>query len=69
MSNQLRCPDNKSKLLAILRDDSGQLLCEVSCQNCRKAMVRAGDPSVGRVLHRFNSAGLLVETEIVRALS
>lgn len=65
---QIRCPQWSKKMFAVLRVDSeGASRIEVSCQNCRRMLVRAGDTSVSRVLHRYDSAGLLVETEILRA--
>ena len=67
----LRCPVNRSRLLArVKRDPAVQIvegnLVEVACTHCRNEM-RRSDPTVLRVLHRFNVLGDLVETETVAA--
>ena len=68
---ELRCPTGPRKLFAKLRM-SGILapvtednLIELSCQDCRRRLRGEGDV-VKLVLHRFNIAGNLIETEIVR---
>lgn len=44
---------------AVIQPDN---LMEMACSNCRKTLERDQGLQVGRVLHRFNLAGELVET-------
>ncbi len=68
---ELRCPTGPRRLLSklMLRGEpvrvvSGNLV-ELSCDDCKR-MLRRTDPSVVRVLHRFDMAGALVESVIDR---
>jgi hypothetical protein len=70
---ELRCVANplpaEGRLLGRIQSDSeptvvpGNLI-EVACRDCKRARVRDGE-AVYAVLHRFNVAGELVETEVV----
>lgn len=65
----LRCPENPSKLLAKLRLTGEQPtitdgnLMELHCRDCTQRE-RQQDPSVRRVLHRYNFLGELIESSI-----
>jgi hypothetical protein len=62
----IRCPENPVRLFfridRIVNIDGANLI-EVACRDCRNQR-RAEDPQVSLVLHRFNVAGELVETEV-----
>jgi hypothetical protein len=70
---ELRCPDGPRQLLMKLRlnsdPDKPQVtddnLLEITCRDCARQQ-RQFDPSVARVLHRFNFAGELVESVVER---
>lgn len=66
----LRCDANPRRLFAKLKQEGekpvmaeGNLL-EFACRDCKKALRENGD-NASQVLHRFNFAGELVETEVV----
>ena len=68
---ELRCPVGPRALLAkvlaagqpvVTTDDN---LVELTCRDCRRAETRNGRPC-RLVLHRFDIAGELVETKVVR---
>ena len=69
-SVDLRCPVGPRRLLAILRQEGKRPTyledntVEFACSDCARAARRAGR-DVLRVLHRFNFAGQLVDTEEV----
>lgn len=64
----IRCPVGPKRLLAKMRSD-GQApgfdpdanVVEFSCSDCARALRRSGR-DVGRVLHRYNFLGDLVES-------
>lgn len=66
---ELRCPVGPRQLLLKLRvsDERPHInednLMEITCRDCAKN-ARQFDPSVKRVLHRFNFAGDLVESVV-----
>lgn len=69
---QLRCDANPSRLLAKVRQAGGRpeyvengTLIELVCKDCRQGVEESGQGRPARVLHRFNVAGELVETEVV----
>ena len=69
---ELRCPDGPRQLLMKLRlnnDGDARVtndnLLEITCRDCARQH-RQHDPSVARVLHRFNFAGELVESVVER---
>lgn len=65
----LRCPQGPKQLLLKLRVNGEQAhvnddnLMEIACRDCARN-ARHFDPSVRRVLHRFNFAGQLVESVV-----
>ena len=68
----IRCPVDPRRLFFKIQVEEGQKpilttsnLLEVSCTDCTKLM-RKKDPTVVRVLHRFDVLGDLVESEVVR---
>lgn len=68
---ELRCPKGPQQLLAkMLRDPEvsyvpdGNLM-ELSCRDCTRVL-RRGDSSVLRVVHRYNLLGELVESAVQR---
>lgn len=69
---ELRCPTGPRALLGKMVQngeqkqyvDSGQLL-ELNCRDCARDM-RADEPDVARVLHRYNVIGKLVESVVER---
>jgi len=67
---ELRCPVGPRRLFAKLRLSgvrppvTQDNLIELSCQDCRRSLSRAGR-AVSLVLHRYDIAGSLVETEVV----
>lgn len=77
---EMRCPANLSRLFAIARQEGDRpkyvdgLLMEFACRDCRSRLLQKeremhagpGTGAVSRVLHRFNIAGELVETEVIR---
>ena len=69
VATELRCPTGPRRLLAKLRQEGKPVkvvpgnLMELHCRDCTK-IERLSDPSVIRVLHRFDLAGELVETVI-----
>jgi len=69
-SVDLRCPVGPRRLLAILRQEGRRPVylddntVEFACSDCARAARRSGR-DVLRVLHRFNFAGELVQTEEV----
>lgn len=68
---ELRCPTGPRRLLSKLRltGEAPRIvpgnLVELSCDDCKRTLRRT-DPSVARVLHRFDMAGTLVESVIDR---
>lgn len=71
---ELRCEQNPSRLFGkALREAERPLpvtegnLLEFACPDCRKFAQRNGEPDVVQVFHRFDVAGTLVETEVVRS--
>lgn len=68
---ELRCPIGPKALLAkvVRSEEVGQRtndnLLELSCRDCTKRM-RQTDPTVSRILHRFNVLGTLIESCIQR---
>lgn len=67
---ELRCPEGPRRLLAKTVVAGGHPvivegnLIELACDDCKKTLRQQGQP-VLRVLHRFNLAGELVESEAV----
>jgi hypothetical protein len=67
---EIRCPVGPRRLFAKFRMEEGtphitsDNLFEVSCPDCTK-LCRKKQDNVGRVLHRFNFFGQLVESEVV----
>lgn len=67
---EIRCPEDPRRLLSKLLLSGGKPtvvegnLIEFACDNCKKAL-RSSGQSVVRVLHRYNLAGELVETEVI----
>lgn len=67
---ELRCPVGPKRLLAILRKSGEPLrvvagnLIEFACHDCKRDLRRRGE-SPDLVLHRFDVAGVLVETVVV----
>lgn len=65
---ELRCPEDPRRLFSKLIQSGGKPaitdgnLIEFACQNCKKTL-RSQGVDVARVLHRYNIAGELVETE------
>lgn len=66
----IRCPEGPRKLLMKLQINGekptytdGNLI-ELSCDHC-KATLRRRRMAVTRVLHRFDLAGELIETEVI----
>lgn len=66
---EVRCPVGIGRLFTKLKlagespkitDDN---LLEFACADCRKRLVRSGDPAT-LVLHRYNFVGELIETEV-----
>lgn len=68
---ELRCPIGPQRLLSklVLARETPRIvpgnLIELACSDCKQTQ-RRRDPSVVRVLHRFNLVGELVESEVVR---
>jgi hypothetical protein len=68
---ELRCNANPSRLLGKIKDpDSGVEivegnLIEIACEWCKQSERMKG-VRCRRVLHRYNVAGELVETEVVK---
>lgn len=67
---EIRCPVGPKRLLSKLISHGerphiveGNLI-EFSCDDCKRA-ARRSTPRVVRVLHRYNLAGDLVESEVV----
>lgn len=67
---EVRCPSNPRNLLAKLIQSGEPVipvtsdnLLELFCRRCTQHS-RAEDPSVHRVLHRYNVIGELVETQV-----
>ena len=67
---EVRCPSSVGKLFMKLKLSGepvivteGNLL-EFSCSDCKRLLKKEGTP-VFRVLHRYDLAGALIETEIV----
>lgn len=67
---EMRCPTGPRRLLAKLRQSGrrpsvveGNLI-EFACPDCARRE-RKTDPTVFRVLHRFDLIGTLVESEVV----
>lgn len=69
---ELRCPHGPKQLLAKVRanGDYRQItndnVLEIACRDCAR-VARQKDPTVRRVLHRFNILGELVESVIQRS--
>lgn len=67
----LRCPEDQRTLLMRYRMETGQPapvsdnLLELNCRSCTRN-ARQFDSSVANVLHRFDLAGQLVESLVVR---
>lgn len=68
---EVRCPVGPRRLFAKFRLDGGTSpritadnLIEFSCPDCTRVL-RKKQSDVGRVLHRFNFFGEIVESEIV----
>lgn len=68
---EVRCPVGTGRLFAmavangerpVMADGN---LMEFVCRDCAKEL-RQTDPSVARVLHRYNIIGELVETDVIR---
>lgn len=67
---ELRCPVGAQKLLGKVLREGGQPvvtdnLMELACRDCAQN-AREFDPTVRRVLHRFNVIGELVESVVER---
>lgn len=68
---ELRCPVGARRLLAKVVSEGGKPsvnndnLLELACKDCAKN-ARQFDPSVVRILHRFNALGELVESVVER---
>ncbi len=69
----IRCPEDPRRLFLKLKrsgEDTPVVdgnLIELACYECCKALRHQGQRNVVRVLHRYDLAGELVETEVVRA--
>jgi hypothetical protein len=68
---EIRCPVGPRRLLFKMYQEGhrphvvpGNLI-EVACDDCKRTM-RRRDPSVVRVVHRFNLAGELIESKVIR---
>lgn len=67
---EIRCPVGPRRLLSkvIATGDSAHVvdgnLIEFACTDCARSLRRRGEDA-GRVLHRFNLAGELVESQVV----
>jgi hypothetical protein len=66
----LRCNLGPRRLFAKVRSGHAEVqvidnLIEFSCPDCRRAQLAETGTKPAHVLHRFNLAGELVETEIV----
>jgi len=65
---EIRCPEDPRRLFTKLIQSGGRPvivegnLIEFACQNCKKTLAAEGS-FYTRVLHRYNIAGELVETE------
>ena len=59
---ELRCPQFQYRLFGKLLgvSDATDVVMEYACKDCRKAM------AVRKVVHRYDLAGRLVGTEVVR---
>ena len=68
---ELRCPSGPRQLLGKVLRETGSVpvgesnLLELSCRDCSRS-VRREDPSVVRVVHRYNILGELVENVVTR---
>lgn len=69
---EIRCPIGPRRLLSKLlvageqpKHVEGNLI-EFSCEDCKRTLRKKQDPTIVRVLHRYDLAGTLVETLIVR---
>ena len=68
---ELRCPLGPRQLLGkVVRETgsvpvSGSNLMELSCRDCSRS-VRREDPTIIRVVHRYNLLGELVENVVTR---
>lgn len=68
---EIRCPVGPRRLLSKLISSGGKPhvvdgnLIEFACDDCKRSARRV-TPGVVRVLHRFDLAGTLVESEVVR---
>lgn len=63
---EIRCPANPVRLLlrvGHIVQIEGANMIEVACRDCRNQHRKNGE-KVDLVLHRFNVAGELVETEV-----
>lgn len=70
---EIRCPVGPRRLLSkVISSGQGPVhvtrdnLMELACDDCKRA-ARREDPSVLRVLHRYDLAGVLVESVVIRA--
>lgn len=67
---EIRCPEDPRRLLSklLLAGEKPTVvegnLIEIACMACKHDL-RREDPSVVRVLHRYNLIGELVETVVV----
>lgn len=65
----LRCPVGPRQLLGKVLRESGRVpvdssnLMELACRDCARTL-RRSDPTVARVVHRYDLLGNLVESEI-----
>lgn len=65
----MRCPNSPQRLFARVRAEGrrpaiveGNLI-EFACHDCKRDLRRAGE-QVSLVLHRYDLAGTLIETEV-----
>ena len=68
---EVRCPAGPQRLFAKLKRDGGKPvikdgnLIEFACRDCRTNTHKMSGLRPAQVLHRYNLAGELVETEVV----
>lgn len=72
-SIEIRCPVGPRRLLSKLLvrgehpDITPDNLIEFACSDCKQTLSRQGNSRVKRVLHRYDLAGVLVETVVERS--
>lgn len=69
----IRCPEDPRRLFLKLKRSGENTpvvdgnLIELACYECSKTLRNRGQRDIVRVLHRYDLAGELIETEVVRA--